>query len=189
MSLHVGIVINFLDIKVGCSSRGHRFTGAGAGAAGNRHCSEAVSNAHMRLKMNSNNRCSKENLTKSNFYKTWQEKIKTTDPLQVQLVRQAKLKVTAAGFFVASVSRQQVKEEVHEWCTGTWQWCGCFVQRLQIIVVGVKVVDLIQATASAPFSCISHVADAVRVWSHARSDVCVVAIWREFPWTLLENSL
>ena len=49
MSLHVGIVVNFLDLKVGGSSRGHRLTGAGAGAAGDRHCSKAVSNAHMRF--------------------------------------------------------------------------------------------------------------------------------------------
>ena len=42
------------------------------------------------------------------------ENIKTTDPLQAQQVRQVKLKVTAAGFFQASGSWQQVEEEAHE---------------------------------------------------------------------------
>ena len=65
--------------------------------------------------MSAHNRRSMKKLNEKQLLETMAgKKIKTTDPLQAQLARQVKLKVTAAGFFQAIVSRQQVKGEAHE---------------------------------------------------------------------------
>ena len=110
------VVISVLLVRARCSSGGHRFTGAGTGAAGNRHCIKAVSNVQ---KIKGILQVQTANVNQAMKHVSLSKKLKMQKGLQYADGLISKLKNGCNLFFQARKSQQRVPEEAQKRCTGT----------------------------------------------------------------------